>query len=98
MSVREIPRPTSGGLILSYKCSAECRHCIYACSQRWNADCISEENLEKILSQLSGKIVSSLYGPKATSLKTKRKDSDRLLCLLNILSGIEEIEPVFIEY
>src|SRR4030066_243220 len=55
MSVRKIPRPTSGGLILSYKCSAECRHCIYACSQRWNADWISEEDLEKILSQLKKK-------------------------------------------
>lgn len=68
MSVRKIPKPTSGGLILSYQCSAECRHCIYACSQRWNADCISEENLEKILSQLSGKIISSPYGPKTTGL------------------------------
>ncbi len=31
-------------MILSYKCSAECRHCIYACSQRWPADWISEED------------------------------------------------------
>jgi hypothetical protein len=68
MPVKAIPQPTSGGLILSYKCSAECRHCIYACSQRWNADCISEENLEKILRQLSGKMLSSPLGPRTTSL------------------------------
>ena len=68
MPAKKIPKPTSGGLILSYKCSAECRHCIYACSQRWKADCISEDDLEKILGQLSGKIVSSLYGPKTTDL------------------------------
>jgi hypothetical protein len=68
MQVKKIPRPTSGGLILSYKCSAECRHCIYACSQKWSADLISEEDLEKILKQLSGRIMSSLYGPKTTGL------------------------------
>jgi|Deesub1362A_J573_1020465.scaffolds.fasta_scaffold00608_4 hypothetical protein len=65
---RQIPIPVSGGLILSYKCSAGCRHCIYACSQKWNADWISEEDLEKILSGLAGKIIPSPYGSKAVSL------------------------------
>ncbi|MEW6586783.1 MAG: hypothetical protein AB1442_14405 [Nitrospirota bacterium] len=66
--IKRIPKPFSGGLILSYKCSAECRHCIYACSQKWSADPVSEEDLEKILRQLSGKIASSLYGPNVTGL------------------------------
>ncbi len=66
--MKQIPRPISGGLILSYKCSAECRHCIYACSPKWNTDWILQEDLEKILGQLSGKILSNTYGPNTTSL------------------------------
>jgi hypothetical protein len=66
--IKQIPKPISGGLILSYKCSAECRHCIYACSQRWPADWISEEDLEKILRQLSGKILSNTFGPRTVGL------------------------------
>jgi len=57
-----IPAPISGGLILSYTCNAECIQCMYACSPRWNADWITRENLEAILSQLAGKIQPSLYG------------------------------------
>ncbi len=66
--IKNIPRPISGGIILSYKCSAECRHCIYACSQKWNPDWISKSDLEIILSRLSGKIISSPYGPNRISL------------------------------
>jgi hypothetical protein len=65
---KRIPKPISGGLILSYKCSVECRHCIYACSPKWNADWISQEDLEKILAQLAGKILSNTYGPNAIGL------------------------------
>jgi hypothetical protein len=68
LKIKQIPKPVSGGLILSYKCSAECRHCIYACSQRWPADWISEEDLERILRQLSGKIESNTFGPHTTGL------------------------------
>jgi hypothetical protein len=67
-AIRQIPMPISGGLVLSYKCMAECRHCIYACSPHWDADWISEEDLERTLSQLAGKILPSPYGPKAISL------------------------------
>jgi hypothetical protein len=66
--IKRVPKPISGGLILSYKCSAACRHCIYACSQKWAANWISPENLEKILKQLSGKILSSPHGPRTISL------------------------------
>jgi len=66
--IRKIPKPVSGGLILSYRCPAQCRHCMYACSPRWNADWISTEGLESILSQLVGKIAPAPYGPEATAL------------------------------
>ncbi|MFQ5887854.1 MAG: radical SAM protein [Candidatus Hydrothermarchaeales archaeon] len=63
-----MPKPISGGLILSYKCPAECRHCMYACSPKWDGDWISQEELKKILMQLAGKIEPSPYGSEAMSL------------------------------
>ena len=48
--------------MLSYKCPIKCRHCLYACSPEWKADWITEEDLEKGLSQLSGKIQASPWG------------------------------------
>jgi len=66
--VKQIPKPISGGLILSYKCSAECRHCMYACSPKWNGDWISQEDLKKILMQLAGTIEPSPYGSEIMSL------------------------------
>jgi hypothetical protein len=32
----KIPPPMSGGLIMSYKCTAACRHCMYACNPGWD--------------------------------------------------------------
>jgi hypothetical protein len=62
MTRLRIPAPISGGLLLSYKCPARCRHCIYACSPEWSADWITEEDLEQGLSQLRGKIQPSPWG------------------------------------
>jgi len=64
----KIPSPISGGVMLSYKCSAECKHCMYLCSPRWSADWISEDNLQRGLSQLAGKIIPSPYGADRISL------------------------------
>jgi hypothetical protein len=64
----KIPVPASGGLLLSYKCTAACRHCMYACNAKWNADWITEGDLEKILSQLAGKILPSPYGAENIDL------------------------------
>ncbi len=64
----KIPSPISGGLILSYKCSAQCNHCIYACSPKWDADWISEENMERILDGLAGNILPNPNGPETTGL------------------------------
>jgi hypothetical protein len=64
----KVPAPISGGLILSYKCSAECRHCMYACSPKWKGDWITKEDLEQLLSQLAGSIKPSPWGKRAISL------------------------------
>jgi hypothetical protein len=64
----KIPAPISGGLILSYKCQARCRHCIYGCSPDWKADWISEEDLEKCLSQLRKTILPSPWRAEAVGL------------------------------
>jgi len=63
-----IPKPKSGGLILSYKCSCECKHCMYFGSPKWSSDWITEKDLEEILSQLSITIQGSPYGPEKVSL------------------------------
>lgn len=64
----KIPQPISGGLMLSYKCSAECRHCMYACSPKWAGDWITEDELEKYLPQLAKVIQPSPYGRQYMSL------------------------------
>jgi len=63
----KLPEPISGGLFLSYKCTAECCHCMYACSPKWEG-WISEEDLKTVLSQLAGKIKASPHGPESMSL------------------------------
>jgi len=63
-----IPEPISGGVMLSYRCSAACRHCMYACSPRWPGDWISPEDLERGLAQLAGRIQPSPWGRDAISL------------------------------
>ena len=63
-----VPKPVSGGLILSYKCSAACRHCMYACSPKWDSDWIMEEDLSTILSQLAPYIEPAPYGPDSIGL------------------------------
>jgi len=47
-----VPQPVSGGLLLSYKCNSECKHCMYACSPKCKADWISPGDAEKVLTQL----------------------------------------------
>jgi organic radical activating enzyme len=63
-----IPEPFSGGMLLSYKCTTECKHCIYACSTERKADWISERDAEKILTFLAGKIKASPHGPDDISI------------------------------
>jgi len=64
----KIPRPISGGLMLSYKCPVECRHCMYACSPKWAGNWITVDQLEKYLPQLAKVIKPSPYGRQYMSL------------------------------
>jgi len=56
MNRLSIPEPFSGGVLLSYQCTNACKHCMYACSPRWEADWLSVEDAEAILSQLADKL------------------------------------------
>lgn len=64
----KVPRPISGGLLLSYRCTAECRHCMYACSPKWEGDWITPNELEVALSQLGKTIMPSPWGDQMVSL------------------------------
>ncbi len=67
MRVR-VPSPVSAGVILSYKRSAACRHCMYACSPTWEANWILESDLYQLLSSLAGRIAPSPWGRERVSL------------------------------
>ena len=56
------PKPISCGILLSYKCTSVCRHCMYSCSPSWSDDWISEGDLSRILGQLSGSIAPAPGG------------------------------------
>jgi hypothetical protein len=64
----QVPKPTSAGLILSYRCMAECAHCMYACTPRWNSPWISEADLRAILGQLAPHITPAPWGPDSLGL------------------------------
>lgn len=64
----EVPRPVSGGLMLSYRCNAECRHCMYACAPQWKEGWVSTEDLATMLEQLSRTIEASPGGSEQISL------------------------------
>ena len=54
--------------MLSYKCTAACRHCMYACSQKWKSDWISEEDLAIALTELGKSIIPSPWGADTINL------------------------------
>ncbi|MEM2146971.1 MAG: radical SAM protein [Candidatus Jordarchaeaceae archaeon] len=60
-----IPDPVSAGIILSYKCNSECKHCMYACSPLWRADWLAREDIRLILRQLTPRIKPSPHGPES---------------------------------
>ncbi len=65
-----LPKPVSAGILLSYKCSSECKHCIYFSSPRCDANWMSEEEAEKILNLLSESILGSHYGNEAIGVNS----------------------------
>ncbi|MFQ6126277.1 MAG: hypothetical protein ACE5R6_16960 [Candidatus Heimdallarchaeota archaeon] len=62
MKMLTVPKPFSAGILLSYKCTNECKHCMYACSPHWNADWLAESDAEQILTQLARSIEGSPWG------------------------------------
>lgn len=48
-----IPPLISGGIMLSYRCTNACRHCLYRCSPQQPDEWISLEMLEKVFKALS---------------------------------------------
>lgn len=63
-----VPKPLSGGLILSYQCNSRCKHCMYACAPTWKANWMSDHDVERILAQLAGTIQGSPLGPDKIGL------------------------------
>ncbi|MEO0129924.1 MAG: radical SAM protein, partial [candidate division WOR-3 bacterium] len=51
-----IQKPISMGLFLTYKCNAECQHCMYACGSSWEADWIKLSVAERIFSAIADSI------------------------------------------
>jgi hypothetical protein len=68
MNYIPVPTPISGGLLLTYKCSATCRHCMYACSPSWKSDWITPDEIRNCLEILSNKILPSPEGRQNISL------------------------------
>jgi len=64
----KISKPISAGIILSYKCSSACKHCMYACSPSWSADWFSREGLRLVMSKIAKEIQPSPYGPRRVSI------------------------------
>ena len=53
MNKLTIPEPYSAGIFLTYQCTNTCKHCMYACSPRWDADWLPVEDAEIVLSHLA---------------------------------------------
>lgn len=51
MQTLSVPPLTSGGFILSYKCSSSCQHCVYASSPNWKR-WMTEEDVEHYIAQI----------------------------------------------
>ncbi|HEY9088225.1 MAG TPA: radical SAM protein [Anaerolineaceae bacterium] len=52
MNANGLLHPTDLGILLSYRCTSECAHCIYNCGQQWK-DWISKEDLRLALETAS---------------------------------------------
>jgi hypothetical protein len=63
-----VPEPVSAGIILSYKCTSSCRHCMFAGSPAWKADWMSEDLLKRTLDFLAGRIAPAPDGPEGVGI------------------------------
>ncbi|MBO3833415.1 MAG: 4Fe-4S cluster-binding domain-containing protein [Candidatus Brockarchaeota archaeon] len=99
-----LPKPVSAGIILSYKCSSTCKHCMYACSPKWRADWPTEGSIKLILGKLASSIKPSPHGPENISLNhglhfTGGEPFLNFKLLLNAVETAEElrIPSTFVE-
>ncbi|MCP4895546.1 MAG: radical SAM protein [bacterium] len=53
LATHRVPDLISGGLILTYRCTNRCRHCLYNCSPRQTGDWISVELVDQSLAALA---------------------------------------------
>ncbi|MEN3013873.1 MAG: radical SAM protein [Endomicrobiia bacterium] len=56
-----LPKPVSCGIFLTYRCCANCRHCVYASSAKWSADFLDKKKAIFIIEQLSKWLPKSSY-------------------------------------
>jgi hypothetical protein len=49
----KIPRLISGGLMLTWRCTNACRHCLYRCSPRWPDEWMSLETASRVFQALA---------------------------------------------
>jgi hypothetical protein len=57
MKVLRVRAPVSAGVLLSYMCTGECRHCMYACSPLAPSDWIDPGGLRRVLEELAPSVV-----------------------------------------
>lgn len=68
MSSINLPKPISAGILLSYSCTGQCRHCMYACSPDWRSDWISLDRMMGCLTWLAPTIAPSPRGRESVSV------------------------------
>lgn len=99
-----LPHPVSGGVMLSYTCTAACRHCMYACSPRWDGDWMTEADLAALLSRLAPHVRAAPGGAGAVALNhgvhftggEPFLNFDRLLRAVEIAEALD-IPSTFVE-
>ncbi|MBS7642034.1 MAG: hypothetical protein QW374_00230 [Candidatus Bathyarchaeia archaeon] len=60
MKIIKLRRPISAGIILTYKCTSECKHCMYACSPRRENVWMNKHLFEFIVERITS-ITSHVY-------------------------------------
>ena len=81
-----IPPLVSGGVMLSYRCSNECKHCLYRCSPRQPDEWMTMEMAERIFSALADE--KNLH-----SIHIAGGEPFLKMDLLDITSCIRKVEP-----
>lgn len=87
-----INRLFSGGLITNYYCTSKCKHCLYACSPKWDKHYIEKEQAKEYFKKLKSLNCRSIHiGGGEPILK-----SDSLVQILKVAKE-EDIEIQYVE-